>query len=149
MTEQFGLDPDRVTPEEFARLVSVAEDDQIEQVVRGIGTEKVLDRVFQNFPERFKPDKARGVKADIQFVVTDEGEEHPYVVSINEGACTASRATSDSPKTTLTLALVPFSKLVAGQANGMQLFMSGKLKVSGDILFAPQIMGYFEPPKAS
>ena len=149
MSEEAGaIDPQDISPEQFAQMVAGASDDQIAEAIRTIGTERTLDRIFQGFEERFQPDKAQGVDADIQFVVTDQDAEHPYKVSIKDGACTAARGSTDSP-VTLTLGLVPFARMVTGQANGMQLFMTGKLKVSGDLMFAPGIMNFFEPPKAA
>jgi putative sterol carrier protein len=143
-----GIDPESLSAEDFARLVGQAEDGQIEQVIRGMGTQAVLERVFDGFRDRFKADAARGVTVDVQFVVTDQGEEHPFVVSIRDGTCEPRSGRVNDPKTTLTTGLVPFVRLVAGQANGVELFMTGRLKVAGDMLFAPQIMGYFEPVRA-
>ena len=142
-----GIDPSRISPEEFAGLVANATDEQIEQVVRAVGIGRVLDRIFQGFEDRFRPDRAKDVEADVVFDVTDEVDDHPYTVSIAGGTCTAKAGAVETPRTTLTVALVPFTRLVTGQSDGMRLFMTGKLKVSGDLLFAAKLMGYFEPPK--
>jgi putative sterol carrier protein len=147
--QQPTLDPSEISAEQFAQLVAGATDDQIEDSIHMVGTERTLDCIFEGFEERFQPDKAEGVDADIQFVVTDRGAEYPYRVSIRHGASSARRGPADSPKVTLTTALVPFTKLVTGQAGGMQLFMTERLKVSGDLMFAPRIMGFFDPPKAA
>jgi putative sterol carrier protein len=37
---------------------------------------------------------------------------------------------------------------VTGQADGTRLFMTGKLKFSGDMMFAMRVNAFFEPPKA-
>ncbi len=142
------LDPSTITAEQFAQMVAGASDQDIEGVVHGIGTERTLERIFAGFEERFLPDRAGGVDADIQFVVRDAGQEHPWVVGIHDGACTASGGQADSPKVTLTADLVPFTRMVAGQEDGIRLFMTGKLKVGGDMLFATRIMGFFERPGA-
>jgi putative sterol carrier protein len=139
---------DQVTPEEFAGLVANATDEQIEEVIRAVGTKETLNRIFDNFPERFQPDKAQGVDADIQFVVTDEGTEFPHLVSVRNGTCTTQEKKADDPKVTLTTDLVSFARLITGQAQGVQLFMTGKLKVSGDLMFSQRIMTFFEPAKA-
>jgi hypothetical protein len=34
------------------------------------------------------------------------------------------------------------------EAQGPQLFMAGKLKVSGDLMFSTRIMSFFDQPKA-
>ena len=147
MTEQ-GFSPDQVTAEEFAGLVANASDEQIEEVIRGVGTKETLNRIFDNFPERFVPEKAQGVDAEIQFVVTDQGEEFPHLVTVRDGACTTEEKRADDPKVTLTTDLVSFARLITGQAQGVQLFMTGKLKVSGDLMFSQRIMTFFEPAKA-
>lgn len=144
--QEFSVD--QITPEEFSALVANATDDQITEAIHQVGTKETLQRVFDNFPERFQPDKAQGVDADIQFVVTDQGEEHPYVVSVRNGTCTVQQGPADDPKVTLTTDLLSFVKLITGQAQGVQLFMTGKLKVSGDLMFSQRIMTFFEPAKA-
>src|SRR5437773_11872546 len=140
-----SFDPDHISPEEFAALIAGANDQQIEEGIRTVGTERSLERNFHGFPERFRADQAKGVDADVQWVVTDEGEEHPFVIAIHDGSCTARSGRADAPKVTMTVGLVPFAKLVTGQANGMQMFMTGRLKVTGDLMFAPRIMGFFDP----
>lgn len=142
------FDPTEMTPEQFAQLVAGATDDQIAEGIRTVGTERALERIFANFPGRFQPEKAQGVEAVIQWIVTDQGEEHPFFISIKGGSATSGSGRADAPKVTLTVGLVPFAKLVTGQANGMQMFLTGKLKVVGDLMFAPRIMTFFEPPKA-
>jgi putative sterol carrier protein len=147
MTEQ-GFSPDQVTAEEFAGLVANASDEQIEEVIRAVGTKETLNRIFDNFPDRFVPEKAQGVDAEIQFVVTDQGEEFPHLVTVRNGTCTTEEKRADDPKVTLTTDLVSFARLITGQAQGVQLFMTGKLKVSGDLMFSQRIMTFFEPAKA-
>ncbi|HEY7875434.1 MAG TPA: SCP2 sterol-binding domain-containing protein [Actinomycetota bacterium] len=147
MTDQ-GFSPDQVTAEEFASLVANATDDQIQEVIRGVGTKETLQRIFGNFPERFQPDKAQGVDAEIQFVVTDQGEEFAHLVIVRDGTCTTEEKRAEDPRVTLTTDLVSFVKLITGQAQGVQLFMTGKLKVSGDLMFSQRIMTFFEPAKA-
>lgn len=142
-----GLDPENMTAEEFVRLAGNTEDEQLEAVIRGMDTKKVLDKVFVGFAERFVPDRAQGVEAVVQFVVTDQGQEHPHTVEIKGGECRTEPGRAESPKSTLTLGLVPFIRLLTGQADGMKLFMTGKLKVNGDLLFAARVPGFFEPVK--
>lgn len=148
MSEMQGIDPTTVTPEEFAQLVANAEDDQIAEAFRAVGTDQVLDRIFEGMQERFVPEKAQGVDADIQWIVTDEGIEHTYSTAIRDGHCIVSKNASENPKVTLKTDVVSFSKLITGQAQGPQLFMGGKLKVSGDLMFSQRITGFFAPPQA-
>lgn len=118
------------------------------EAFRAVGTEQVLDRIFEGMQERFVPDKAQGVDAEIQWIVTDDGGEYTYLTTIGDGSCTISKETAEQPKVALRTDVVSFSKLITGQAQGPQLFMSGKLKVSGDLMFSQRITGFFVAPQA-
>jgi len=148
MAAQNQVDPQKVSPEEFAQLVKGSSDEDIAATVHQAGTADVLDRIFEGMEQRFVAAKASDVDADIVFEITDEGDTHPYVVAIHDGSCKTQRGTVDNPKVKLTSGLVPFIKLVTGEAQGPQLFMSGKLKVSGDLMFSTRIMSFFDQPKA-
>jgi putative sterol carrier protein len=148
MAAQNQVDPQQVTPEEFAQLVKGSSDEEITATVHQAGTADVLDRIFEGMEQRFVPEKASDVNDDILFEITDEGDTHSYVVAIHDGSCKTRRGSVDSPKVKLTSGLVPFIKLVTGEAQGPQLFMAGKLKVSGDLMFSTRIMSFFDQPKA-
>lgn len=149
MTDTFGIDPANVTPEEFAGLIANADDQQIADVIRSVGPETVLDRIFEGMEANFRPDKASNVDAVIVFVVTDDGNEFPYTVKISNGTCNVDKGKADDPRVSLTTDIVSFSKLVTGQAQGPQLFMAGKLKITGDLMFSAQIMNFFDRPSAT
>ena len=53
------------------------------------------------------------------------------------------------PRVTLRIGPVDFLKLVSGNANGPMLFMSGKLKIEGDLMFAATMTSLFRIPKAA
>lgn len=136
-----------MSPEQFRELVSGASDEEILQGIHGAGTEEALDRIFQGFEERFLPERAQGVTADVQWVVIDEGTEHPYHLRIADGKCTAQRGRAEGdPRVTLTTDIASFAKLVTGNAQGPALFMSGKLKLQGDMMFSMQMNNYFQRP---
>jgi putative sterol carrier protein len=147
MSDAVLFDPSQVSAEEFARLVGVASDEQLGTAIRAIGTARVLDRIFQQMQERFLPERAAGVEAEVQFVIRDDEEEHPYRVGIGAGGCTVQRGQATRPRVTLNVQLVSFAKLVTGWAEGPALFMSGRLTVSGDIGLALRLLGFFDRPK--
>ena len=137
-----------ITPEEFALLVAGSSDEQILETIRAAGTKEVLDRIFQGMEERFLPEKAAGVDAVVVFAVTDQGEEYPYTVTIANGTCSAAAGDAEDRRVRITTDLLSFTKLTAGQVQGPALFMSGKLKLTGDMMFGAQVQGFFETPKA-
>ena len=64
------------------------------------------------------------------------------------GAARSSKGRAESPRVTIRIALADFLRLITGDANGMQLFMTGKLKVSGDLFFAQTYQSWFDRPQA-
>ena len=54
-------------------------------------------------------------------------------------------AGSERPATvTLSLSLPNFLRLIAGELNGMQAFMSGALKLKGDMMLAQTMQTWFD-----
>jgi putative sterol carrier protein len=140
MTE---IDLSGLSEEQIAEALKAATDEQVQEGFRAVGVKDALDRTFNTMQEHFLPDKAEGVSADVQWVVTDQGEEFPYTASIADGKCTITAGKAASPRVSLTMDLVTFVRLIMGQAQGPQLFMTGKLKVAGDLMFAQRVSGFF------
>jgi putative sterol carrier protein len=136
----------QLTAEEFAQLVWAATDQQIEEGIRAAGTTEVLDRIFAEMADRFRPERAAGVDAVAQWVVTDRDQEHPYRMTIGGGTCSVERGRADQPTVTLTTDTVSFAKLVAGKREGVQLFMLGRLRISGALPLAVRLNGFFDRP---
>jgi putative sterol carrier protein len=120
-------------------------DDEIAGKLRDEGVEQVLDAVFAGMQERFQPDKASGVDATVQWLISDDGSEHPYSVTVKDGAIVTERGQAESPRVTLTTDAVSFTKLMAGKAVGPQLYMTGKLKIDGDLMLAQRMTSFFAP----
>jgi putative sterol carrier protein len=137
----------QLTADEFAALVWAATDEQIEEGIRVAGTERVLDRIFDEMQRAFLPQRAPGASAEVQWVVTDQGREHPYRMTIADGICTATRGRAENPRATLTMDTVAFAKLVTGRREGVQLWMLKKLQVKGDVMLAVRLNGYFQRPR--
>jgi putative sterol carrier protein len=143
-----SADLSQVTPEQFAQLAAVASDDDILTGIRATGTKAVLERIFQGMQERFVPEKAAGANVRIQWVVSDSGEEHAYTATIENGTCVIAPGKSEGVTVVLGADLVTFIRLIGGQQNGAYLFMTGKLKVGGDLMMAQRIETFFDRPKA-
>ena len=52
----------QLTAEECAQLVGAATDQQIEEGIRAAETTEVLDRIFAEMADRFRPERAAGVQ---------------------------------------------------------------------------------------
>jgi putative sterol carrier protein len=125
--------------------LSEGSDDEVAGKIRGAGTGQVLDAVFAGMQERFQPDRATGVDAQVQWVVSDAGEEHPYVLTVKDGTCTAEPGRAESPRVTASTDLASFAKLMAGKVPGPALYMGGKLQIQGDLMLAQRMTTFFAP----
>ena len=134
---------DGIPEEQIAEALKGATDEQVLEGFRAVGVKESLDRTFHTMQEHFLPEKAEGVAAEVQWVVTDQSEEFPYLASIADGKCTITSGKGASPRVSLTMDLVTFVRLIMGQAQGPQLFMTGKLRVAGDLMFAQRVSGFF------
>jgi len=133
----------QMTPEMFMNFIKTASEKDIKDQVHTAGVEQVLDGMFQAMQEHFLPEKAQGVDAVIQYMVTDEGREYAYSLVIKAGECALKKEGAGNAKVILTMDLVSFLKLMVGAADGTTLFMSGKLGVSGDLFFSQRIASFF------
>jgi putative sterol carrier protein len=140
-----------VDPDQFANLLTQVTDEQIEEGMRGPMRKQILDEIFNRMSERFESQKAGATDAVVHFNITDrsDGGTDSYEVVIKDGKLEVSDNPSQDPRVTLTMGPVPFMRLVSGSESGPVLFMSGKLKIEGDLMFASQMTTLFKIPKAA
>jgi putative sterol carrier protein len=98
--------------------------------------------VFDKVSQAFNADAAKGLDAVFQFDITGEGGGI-WNVAVKGGACQVKEGKAPSPTVTLTMSGDTWLGMVNKQINGMQAFMSGKLKLSGDMLLAQRIPDLF------
>lgn len=101
-----------------------------------------VKETFDAMPGRFKPDRAQGVTAVIQYDITGEGGG-TYHVDIADGKAAVAEGPAASPKLTLTMAAQDWLDMTSGKLNGQMAFMSGKLKLKGDMALAMKLAGMF------
>jgi putative sterol carrier protein len=101
-----------------------------------------VKETFDNMASVFNPSAAEGLDAVFQYEITGEGGGN-WTVIIKDGACEIKEGTHDSPTTTLSMSAETWLAIVNKQLNGMQAFMSGQLKATGDIMLASRIEQLF------
>lgn len=109
----------------------------------------VMRRIFKTMEREFDPEKAANVDVVIRWEISgrDDGGVDRWQVVIADGRCRASRKLDREPTVTIKLDGVPFLELVTGITSGPELFMSGKLKVEGNVMVATQVATYFRIPQ--
>jgi len=134
---------DATTPEDLAILIKGLSDEEISQGVSAAGVEDVLQRIFATMQSMFRPDRAEGQDGVVQWEVDDGASTHVYHVTTDAGTCRTAAGPADAPKATLSFTLANFVRFMAGEMNGIQAFMTGKVKISGDVMYAQRMEGFF------
>jgi putative sterol carrier protein len=100
-------------------------------------TQTIAD-VFKDMEGKFKADKAAGINATFQFDITGDGGGQ-YNAVIDDGQATFAQGTADAPTVTITALDEDWIRIVNGQLNPQMAFMTGKIKVKGDLGLATKL----------
>ena len=130
-------------PAQLAELIKTLSDEELKTQLDQLGPDNVLREIFGRMPEAFIAEKAQGTDAVMQYDIASDDDVKQWTVEIKDGTCSTSEGAAVDPRLTLQLGIVDFVRLIFGQAEGTQLFMTGKLKLKGDMMFAMQMQGYF------
>ena len=95
--------------------------------------------VFENMPKVFNADAASGMDVTFQFSLSGEGGSDWYA-EVKGGTCKVQAGIYSNPTSTIKMDAADFLDMIGGTLSAMQAFMSGKLKVEGDIMKA-QLIG--------
>lgn len=143
------IDPSAVDPAAFVKAVAETPDDQL---AAGMADDQVrtlvLDGIFSQMAEHFDAEKAAGTDAVLEWRILDKpgGGEDRYQVVVANGTCAVDKDGDRAPRVTFTMKPVDFLKLVTGNAGGPTMFMTGKLKIDGDLMFAAGVQSLFRIP---
>ncbi len=97
-----------------------------------------VKETFEKMPTVFDAAKAQGINSVVQYKIEGAGGGN-WLIELKDGKCRIEEGTHDSPSVTITMNASTWLALVNREINGMQAFMSGKLKATGDIMVAQKI----------
>jgi putative sterol carrier protein len=132
------------SPEELKALIEGKSDDDINNALKEGGVDAALDKVFEGMVEAFLPAKAGGQSAVIQYDVNTPDGKKSYQLKVADGKAQCLKGSPESARVTLALAAPDFLRLVTGKLNGQTAFFQGKLKLSGDMMFAQTMQSWFK-----
>jgi putative sterol carrier protein len=101
-----------------------------------------VKETFDAMAGRVRADKASGTAAVIQYDVSGDGGGTWHAV-IKDGKCTVNSGSAPSPNLTVAIAGQDWLDMLSGKQSGQMLFMSGKLKVKGDMGLAMKLGSMF------
>ena len=105
------------------------------------GTQQALDMIFEGMKSALNPEKA--MDCVVGYAITEDGTTHNYAVTIKDKQASVEKREPTDARVTIGLSLPDFLRLIAGDLDGMQAFMQGKLKLQGDMMFAQQVPQMF------
>jgi putative sterol carrier protein len=138
-----------------AQLAALAAGATDEQLAEGMSDpaarQSILDEIFRRMSEHIDADKAKGISAVLHWEITDgpDGSVDHYEVVLNDGTCIVNEEVTAEPRVTFVVGPAAFLRLVSGAQPGPVLFMAGKLKIEGDLMFASQVATMFRIPQAA
>ena len=136
---------------QLVQIVAGATDQQLEELMASDARKEILDDIFRRMAEHVEGERARDVTTVLHWKIFDRpdgGYDH-YEVVLEGGECSVSDSPSREPAVTLKLKPADFLKLVSGSASGPTMFMTGKLKLEGDVMLASRLTSLFRIPKAA
>jgi putative sterol carrier protein len=98
--------------------------------------------MLNKLPAALNVEAVDGMDCTVQLHVSQS-----MVVTVCEGVCTVNTGTVDAPDVTLTLLDDSLIALLTGQMNAVTAFLTGKVKVDGDLMLAKEFASYFDASK--
>ena len=98
---------------------------------------------FDNLEANVDKSKATGMTNTFQFDITgDDGGQ--WYAKVEDGEIEIGEGTIDNPNVTLTATSQDWLDLVNGNINGQTAFLTGKLKIQGDMTLAMKLESVFK-----
>ncbi len=99
-----------------------------------------VQALFETMASRFNAAAAGDMAAVFQYKL-DEGDA--YYAAIAEGNCTLGEGEHEDPTVTLSMDSQTFQEVLDGETDGMQAFMTGRIRAEGDIMLATKLAALF------
>ncbi|WFG43808.1 SCP2 sterol-binding domain-containing protein [Pseudonocardia alni] len=137
-----------VDPSLFARLVKTASKQQLATVMSSEVRRPVLEAIFGRMSEFYSSKGASGNRQVVHWHIKDGSTTDSFQTVMQNGTCTVTEGTDEEARTALIMPGTEFLKVATNNANPVTLFMTRKLKVSGDVGFATALQKMFQIPSA-
>lgn len=96
--------------------------------------------MFDTMASRFNATAAADLNAVFQYKL-DEGAT--YYAAIADGSCAVKQGEHDDPSVTLSMDSQTFQEVLDGETDGMQAFMTGRIRAEGDVMLATRLATLF------
>ncbi len=101
-------------------------------------------QAFDIMPSRFNKEAAKGLNAVYQFDLSGDGGGKWQVAIKDQTIESGGGALILSPNITIPMAAQDYLDMLSGKLNGQVAFMSGKLRIAGDMGLALRMQSLFQ-----
>lgn len=101
-----------------------------------------IAQIFENMPKQFDASKAGNLNTSVLFDLSGDGGGQWTVVVAN-GECTVNQGVEGAPSATIKMAAGDYADMTSGKLNPMTAFMTGKIKVEGDLSAVMKVQSIF------
>jgi putative sterol carrier protein len=103
---------------------------------------QTIPELMESIPQYFVADRAEGVNANILFRLTgDQGGE--WTVTIEDKQCKVSKGVVANPRLEFIADAQVCLDILTDKLDGMKAYLTGKIKLKGDIKLAMKITSFF------
>jgi len=102
-----------------------------------------IEEFFTGLQAKLGGDKIAGMTATFQFEATGDGGGD-WAVKIADGAGEVTQGKAEDPTIVLTATAEDWLAIMNGDMNGQTAFLTGKLKIQGDMTLAMQLESLFD-----
>lgn len=127
----------------LASAIAGRSDDQINESLTG-RSEAVVNKVAAAMKVYFRPDKAGKQTAVIQYDVRTPDGLMTFQLKVEDGKCDVEPGAPRAALATLNVSLPNFLRLASGKLGGLHAMITGRLSVSGDVMLARRMEGWFK-----
>lgn len=96
--------------------------------------------LLEQMHQRFNPAVAAGMDAIFQYDISDEGS---WQITVKDDQCGIIEGDDSEATVTLSMTTDTLASVISGEIDGMQAFMSGRIKATGDIILATRLPDLF------
>ncbi|MEO7019932.1 MAG: SCP2 sterol-binding domain-containing protein [Ktedonobacteraceae bacterium] len=101
-----------------------------------------IGELFETLPSKFNAQAATGVTKTLQWNITGE-ETGVWAFRIVDGVGQLITGGVEKPDATFTTSAKTWTAIAEGTQDAMKAFMTGKLKVTGDMMLAMKVPQFF------
>lgn len=96
--------------------------------------------IIELMNSRFNPDAAKGVNITYQYDIEDSNN---FYLVIADGTCQLSEGDAENPNVKMIMSADTLQGIFSGEIEGMMAFMSGQLRLEGDMMLATKLSQFF------